>query len=356
MTSAPVEVTAVYPDTRFMGSKQRLLGYIADVASRSSHRTFVDAFSGSGCVAHHMKRLGYRVVANDVLAFAHHWALAAVENSSVTLSPADCAMLLAPDPAAGTFIAETFADLYFTDAENALLDAFSANVMRLGDRYQQSIAYAAMTRACLKRRPRGVFTYVGMRYDDGRADLRTSLADHFRASVEAWNAAVFDNGLRHEARHGSATALVVDEPALVYVDPQYFSTRSDNDYTRRYHFLEGLVSYWRDLELQEHTKTKKFASVHREFQSRAAAYASLVTLFDRLQAGGHDVLVSYSSNCLPSRDEMLAMLRERWRHVDVVGVEHVYSFGTHGHHLGNRNNRVEEYLFFGRSGYAACGS
>jgi DNA adenine methylase len=205
-----------------------------------------------------------------------------------------------------------------------------------------------MTRACLKRRPRGVFTYVGMRYDDGRADLRTSLAEHFRASVEQWNAAVFDNGGCHEARLGSATELVVGEPALVYVDPPYFSTRSDNDYTRRYHFLEGLVSYWRDLDVQEHTKTKKFATSHREFQSRAAAYASFETLFDRLRTGGHDVLVSYSSNCLPSRDEMLAMLCARWGSVDVVGIDHVYSFGTHGQHLGNRNNRVEEYLFLGQ--------
>ena len=344
MTSALI----TYPDTRFMGSKQRLLGHIADVASRSSRRTFVDAFSGSGCVAHHMKTLGYRVITNDVLAFAYHWARAAVENNLVTLTAEDCAMLLAPNSSAGTFIVDTFADLYFTDDENALLDAFSANVARLANPYAQSLAYAAMTRACLKRRPRGVFTYVGMRYDDGRADLRTSLADHFRASVESWNAAVFDNGQRNEARLGSATSLVVDEPSLVYVDPPYFSTRSDNDYTRRYHFLEGLVSYWRDLDLQAHTKTKKFASPHREFQSRAAAYASFETLFDRLRAGGHDVLVSYSSNCLPSRDEMVAMLRDRWHSVDVVSVDHVYSFGTHGHRIGNRNNRVEEYLFIAR--------
>lgn len=348
MTSAAVAPPAIYPDTRFMGSKQRLLGHIADVAARSSRRTFVDAFSGSGCVAHHMKVRGYRVVTNDVLAFAFHWARAAIENDAVRLTDDDCDALLAPNGDAGTFIAETFAGLYFTDAENALLDAFSANVGALDDAYKRSLAYAAMTRACLKRRPRGVFTYIGMRYDDGRADLRTSLADHFRASAAAWNNAVFGNGCTHEARLGSATSLTVDEPALVYVDPPYFSTRSDNDYTRRYHFLEGLVSYWRGLDLQPHTKTKKFATPHREFQSRAAAYGSFEVLFDRLRDGGHDVLVSYSSNCLPTRDEMLTMLRSRWGDVEVVAVDHVYSFGTHGHRVGNRNNRVEEYLFLAR--------
>jgi len=219
----------------------------------------------------------------------------------VRLTDDDCDALLAPNGDAGTFIAETSAGLYFTDAENALLDAFSANVGALDDAYKRSLAYAAMTRACLKRRPRGVFTYIGMRYDDGRADLRTSLADHFRASAAAWNNAVFGNGCTHEARLGSATSLTVDEPALVYVDPPYFSTRSDNDYTRRYHFLEGLVSYWRGLDLQPHTKTKKFATPHREFQSRAAAYGSFEVLFDRLRDGGHDVLVSYSSKSADAR-------------------------------------------------------
>jgi DNA adenine methylase len=103
MTSA----LATYPDTRFMGSKQRLLGHIADVAARTSRRTFVDAFSGSGCVAHHMKTLGYRVITNDVLAFAYHWARASIENSTVTLTPDDCELLLAPNGNAGTFIADT---------------------------------------------------------------------------------------------------------------------------------------------------------------------------------------------------------------------------------------------------------
>src|SRR5436305_617735 len=139
MTSAAIGVT--YPETRFMGSKQRLLDHIADVASRSSRRTFVDAFSGSGCVAHHMKARGYRVVTNDVLALAFHWARAAVENSTVRLSIAEADALLAPNLDAGTFVADTFAGLYFTDAENGLLDAFSANVASLCDPYRQSLAY-----------------------------------------------------------------------------------------------------------------------------------------------------------------------------------------------------------------------
>lgn len=333
-----------FPDTRFMGSKRRLLADIVQAAGRSRFDVVVDAFAGSGCVSHHFKANGYEVHSNDVLAFCHQWTLASVENAQTRLGPDDVETLLTSTAFAGSFVQDTFADLYFDDDDNLLLDSFSYHVAGLPDRYERAIAYAAMTRACLKRRPRGVFTYVGQRYDDGRADLRKSLAEHFRESVELWNAAVFDNGRSNTAHRGSALELAIDRPALWYLDPPYFGLKSDNDYTRRYHFIEGLVSYWKDLDIQHETVTKKFRSPYRDFQTRAAAYASFRTLFETHDRD--DLLISYSSNSLPTKDEMLEMLRAAGRTVDVVEVDHRYSFGTHGHKLANASNQVQEYLFF----------
>lgn len=120
--------------------------------------------------------------------------------------------------------------------------------------------------------------------------------------------------------------------------------RSDNDYTRRYHFVEGLVSYWKDLDIQHETKTKKFRSPYRDFQTRSAAYASFRRLFS--EHDRDDLLVSYSSNSCPTHDEMLDMLADAGRTVEVVAVDHRYSFGTHRHKIGNANNRAKELLFF----------
>lgn len=330
-----------------MGSKSRLLPAISTAARQSSLSTVVDAFSGSGCVSYHFKASGYRVISNDVLDFAHHWAKASIENSGSTLSRDEVAEILAPNPRAGTFIRDTFGGLYFSDDDNQLLDSFSANLARLRDPFKVSLAIAAMTRACLKRRPRGVFTYVGDRYDDGRRDLRLPLSAQFEESVEAWNLAVFDNRRDNRAIRGSALELAVDEPALWYLDPPYFSKKSDNDYTRRYHFIEGLASYWRGFEIQEHTITKKFVSPYRDFQTKVSAYASFRSLFTARRSD--DLLISYSSNSLPTREELIEMLVHVGREVTVTEIDHTYSFGTHAELKGNENNRVKEYLFFSPS-------
>ena len=54
-------------------------------------------------------------------------------------------------------------------------------------------------------------------------------------------------------------------PDLVYIDPPYFSPLSDNEYVRRYHFVEGLSRNWKGIQFQEDTKTKKFKSYPSQF-------------------------------------------------------------------------------------------
>ena len=41
--------------------------------------------------------------------------------------------------------------------------------------------------------------------------------------------------------------LVKETADLVYIDPPYFSALSDNEYVRRYHFVEGLARNWKML-------------------------------------------------------------------------------------------------------------
>ena len=45
---------------------------------------------------------------------------------------------------------------------------------------------------------------------------------------------------------------------MVYMDPPYYSLHSDNEYVRRYHFVEGIACGWQGVEMQWNTKTKKF--------------------------------------------------------------------------------------------------
>jgi DNA adenine methylase len=329
-----------------MGSKQKLIPFLQGVLSTLEFDTSLDAMSGSGAVAYLLKQMGKQVVANDHLEFCYHFAKAAVENQDVLLEDDDVDRLCAPNPRADDFISQTFDGLYFGPIENQFLDSFSRNVSELRNPWKQSLALAAIARSCMKARPRGVFTYTGYRYDDARRDLRLSLEEHFREAASCWNRAVFGNGRDNKALNVDAFALADRDFDLVYLDPPYVSPHSDNEYTRRYHFVEGLMSYWQRVEIQHHTQTKKIRKRNTPFGSKRTvvnAFEAFLDMFPR-----SIMVISYSSNGIPSKDELTELLKSRRRTVEVHAEKHSYTFGTHGHKLGNGNNRVDEYLFVGK--------
>ncbi|MCI0154129.1 Dam family site-specific DNA-(adenine-N6)-methyltransferase [Dermacoccus nishinomiyaensis] len=339
------EQTKKFPTTRYMGSKSKLLTDIWSVASQFEYENVLDLFAGSGIVSYMFKAKGKSVLSNDYMAFSANVTKALIENSNQIL-PIGLAHELVENrfPNDG-FVSRTFGGLYYEDVDNEFIDSMRMGISKIGNPHQRAIAMAALTRACLKKRPRGIFTYTGMRYNDGRRDLQTSFPDHFLAAAASLNEAVFDNGARSKSRHGDAMTVGAQKNALVYIDPPYHSPYSDNEYVRRYHFVEGLARNWEGVEIQEHTATKKFKSYPTPFSSRNGAHDA----FDRLFRRHRDsvLLVSYSSNSRPSLDEMVALMSRYKRHVEVVPVNHSYSFGNQGHKVGDNRNRVLEYLFVG---------
>lgn len=341
--------TLKYPSTRFMGSKEKLLAQIWSVASQFKFDHAVDLFSGSGIVGYMFKANGKHVVSNDYMAMSAVFAKAMIENNFVQLEKHEALSLLKSGTRTDTFVASTFQGLYFTDQDNALIDTLRGNILMIGNEYKRAIAMAALIRACLKKRPRGIFTYVGHRYDDGRKDLAMSFETQFLLAVEAVNSAVFDNGKLNHSRHGDAMTIpLVSSPSesqLVYIDPPYYSPLSDNEYVRRYHFVEGLAKNWKGLEIQEHTLTKKFKSYPTPFSSRLGAVCAFDQLFSKFRESV--ILVSYSSNSLPTQDEMVALIAKYKSHVEVVPVDYRYSIGNQGHKRGDNKNSVKEFLFVG---------
>ncbi len=339
----PRQVSA-YPPTRFMGSKSKLLSEIWSVASQFKFDTAVDLFAGSGIVGYMFKVQGKRVISNDYMAMSATFAKAMIENNSVVLPMDEAEKLLIEQGASNHFVAETFQGLYYKDEENALIDVLRTNIAVIREPYKRAIAMTALIRACTKKRPRGIFTYTGERYNDGRKDLQKTLAQQFLEAVEAGNKAVFDNGQQNRARHGDAMELRVEQADLVYIDPPYFSPLSDNEYVRRYHFVEGLARDWQGVEIQQHTLTKKFKSYPTPFSTRNGA----ADAFDRLFKKFADsiLIVSYSSNSLPTQDEMVAIMSKYKKHVEVIPVNYKYSFGNQGKAKSHRNS-VQEYLFLG---------
>jgi DNA adenine methylase len=274
--------------------------------------------------------------------FSYYFSKALIENSTIKLSEKDVQMLLQKNENANTFISDTFRGLYFSDEENNFLDSLRANIELLDNQYKKSMALAAITRACMKRRARGIFTYVGERYDDGRKDLRISLIQHFIDNVKDFNNAVFENGYDNLSTNYDVFDLNIDAD-LVYLDPPYWTPNSDNDYSRRYHFVEGLVRNWDGLEILDKTKTKKFKRYETPFLHKEFIYETFERLVEKFKKS--IIVLSYSSNSVPDKSDLVEMLKRRKKHVQVIQIGHQYSFGNQGDKLGNISNKVNEYIF-----------
>lgn len=333
-----------YPSTRYMGSKNKLLPYIWNVAKQFEFDTILDLFSGSGVVSYMFKAQGKSVVSNDYMHFSSVFAKAMIENSTTKLSDHDAKSLFEECSQNDRFVQTTFKDLYFSDEDNQLIDTIRANIKKIKNKDKQAIAMSALVRACFKKRPRGIFTYVGHRYDDGRKDLSMSFKEQFLTAVEQINNAVFNYGKVCRSKNMDAMS-VKSKADLVYIDPPYYSPLSDNEYVRRYHFVEGIARDWQGVEIQEHTKTKKFKSYPTPFSSRVGAYDA----FDRLFKQHKDsiLIVSYSSNSLPTLDEMVSIMAKYKSTVEVVPIDYKYSIGNQSHKIDDNNNSVQEYLFVG---------
>jgi len=333
-----------YPPTRYMGSKEKLLPWIKSVVENFQFDSVADLFSGSGTVGYMFKNMGKQVFSNDYMAMSATFAKAMIENSTHTLTLRETDLLFSPVRGHDRFVQETFQGVYYPDEENAVIDLVRANIRKITNPHKRAIALSALIRACMKKRARGIFTYTGMRYDDGRADLTLSMQEQIRRAVTAINAAVFDNGKACTARFGDAMQAKT-RADLVYLDPPYFSPLSDNEYVRRYHFVEGLARDWDGVDIQWHTKTRKFKSYPTPFSSQVGATAAFDHLFKKLKDS--ILVVSYSSNSLPTKDEMLHLMATYKRHVEVFEIDHRYSFANQGDTGSDIRNQVKEYLFVG---------
>ena len=340
--------TKLYPRLRYMGSKYRLLPWIHQVLSQLDFTSALDAFSGSGCVAYLMKAMEKRVISNDFLNFAHHIALASIENACYKLSPDHLEELLHYNQKREDFIERTFTGIFFTPLDLRFLDNVWANLSSLPTRYHRALAISALVRACLKRQPRGVFTVAGDpdRYKDGRRDLHLTLREHFIESVAVFNNVVFDNGQRNMSIRSDIFQIDSRPVDLVYMDPPYVPRADDNCYIKRYHFLEGLASYWKEegTDILHWTKVKKIPKRFTPFSYRRTSIDAFDKMFHKFR---NSILVlSYSSNGYPDLESLVNLMKRYKENIEVFEHEHRYHFGTHNN-VSKSRTTISEYLIVG---------
>jgi DNA adenine methylase/adenine-specific DNA-methyltransferase len=337
-----LERLAAFPRLRYMGSKYKVAPILVDLFLGLEFNSALDGFSGSGVIAYALKAMGKNVTTNDFLTFASTVARATVENPGVRLSEGDIDTILSPNRDGRDFIQRTFKGLYFPQSDHAFLDAAWSHIDLL-PKYKRDLAISALCLAAARKQPRGVFTVTDLRYDDGRRSLRAPLRQLFVEAAAEYNRVVIDGGPECVALCDDIFSVQPSRFDLVYFDPPYAPPRDDNDYIKRYHFLEGLSVYWRGLTIMENTATKKLVKRFTPFSYKRTIHDALWRLFERFVDS--TIVLSYSTNSVPAEHEVIDLLRAVKPRVDVYAVEHRYSFGTHAN---ARRREARELIFVGR--------
>ncbi len=331
---------ALYPRIRFMGSKYKLATPLAEIFESLPPGPSVDGFSGSGVVSYVLKATGRRVLANDHLAFASALTEALVANEGATLSDSEIEWLCSPSADGRDFISATFDGLYFPFADHAFLDAAWSHVDELSGP-KRALAVSALCLAAARKQPRGVFTVTTPRYDDGRRQMRMSLRALFREAAQDLNQAVFRSvGQASESLCGDVFDIDPRGIAVAYLDPPYAPPKDDTCYIKRYHFLEGLATYWRGQEIMWDTKTRKLRKRHTPFAYKRSASDALDRVFGHFRESA--LVVSYGSNAALGADDVEGILKRHKRFVKRIDIAHRYAFGTHS---TARRREATEYVF-----------
>jgi len=154
-----LEDNAIFPSTRFQGSKLKIVYWIWDAIKDLKFNTVLDAFGGTGSVGYMLKTKSKQVTYNDILKFNWYIGTALIENGEVKLAEEDVEFLLEEHNSINypTFVYDTFKDIYFTDEENKWIDIVVTNIGSLKDFYKKALAYFALIQACIIKRPYNLF-------------------------------------------------------------------------------------------------------------------------------------------------------------------------------------------------------
>lgn len=309
--------------TAYIGSKKRLVDWIWK-NTPTGISSVIDCFAGSCAVAYMYKRQGLRVITNDILGFSNHIARAIIVNQKTILEESDIDHLLKPTSNGPTFIADTFKGLFFDKPVLEYLDRIRHNINDLKG-YKKDLALFALGKTVMS-----AASLHGHFESSKKSAYRDNLGmflKRLRKTISKVNALVFDNGQENQAFKGlAAQSLKKTKADLVYFDPPYISDKSTMNYQSKYHFLEGLMVYWKGMEINPKSKFK--AVIYDLVCPTKKTIESF--LLDVFNAARHipNWLISYHEKGTPRPEEMRKLIKSQDRWVTVRSTRHRYNLGN----------------------------
>ena len=325
------------PTINFIGNKEKLTQWIFDNIDVDG-KTLFDVFSGGCSISYEAKKIGCKVITNDILKINYFISKALIENKKIKLTDNDVNTLFSGKPVKG-YMYENYSNVNFFPKECMELDQYRKNIDKLGNPYKKALAFILFRRSMIRKMPYSRFTIpwnkvVQLRdeefsyknYKRKRAYHNQTIREHFDENLENYNNSVFDNSQDNKAYNKDIFDLIPKiEADIAYVDPPYAGTMSN--YHGFYGLLDGFV------------KRKKTNSFRNDFADKTKS----VELFDELflQLKKFDTWVlSYNNNAFPDKKQILSLIKKHSKKVKVIEKKHNYQVS--GKNLKN-NNR--EYLF-----------
>jgi adenine-specific DNA-methyltransferase len=330
---------------RYIGNKTKLLRFIASVLRRRGIRAglAVDPFSGTASVGRELKRLGFRVIAADLMEYAHVLAKAYVEATQI---PADFARriqslnLLPGNPG---FITQQFSEparMYFTPANAPRIDAI------------RTVIHEWLTNGEIDEQT----TYLLLASLIEASDRVANTTGVYAAYVKNWQPnAVRDLELRIPrivegngcyAYRADANQLVadLDEFDLLYLDPPYNSRQ----YAGYYHIPELLALGWFDEEPQLRGKTGLLPD--RDKRSDWSRRKRCEDALERLVASARckHIVMSYNAEGILTESAIERIFKQYGRagtYQRYTRNYRRYRSDSDGENRKYAGDRVEEYLY-----------
>lgn len=339
----------IFPQTRYQGSKAKILDWIWYHIADLNFDTCLDVFGGTGVVGHRLKQEGKQVTYNDVLKFNYLIGLALIENSEEKLSDEEIEWLLSKHATVGysDFIERTFPDIYFTDDENKWIDRTLGNMRHLNNPYKFAIAFFALAQACIIKRPYNLFhrknLYVRTAEVERTFGNKTTwdrpFEEYFRKFAYEANDGIFSNSRKNRSLNFDAFD-VPGEYDLVYIDSPYIAKSGVGvNYRDFYHFLEGMTQYdkWSEM-VDESSKHKRLLPRVNVWNDKKKITNGFETLFRKFQSS--IIVISYRSDGIPTESELVNLLM---KYKKSVTVQH---FGSYKYVL-SKNGESKEILLIG---------
>ena len=352
---------------RYIGCKTNLLSYIEAVVIENCPQrgVFCDLFAGTHSVAVHFKKLGFQIISNDLLYLAYIFGRALVQNNDrptfkyLKNLPKACPTGLLFDEMSPYLKVLNYLNQLDGDSDGFIFNAYCPS----GDNEykRQYLSDINGKKVDAVRQHIEMWVQDELITEDEYYILLLSLLEAvskvtnisgtYGAYLKDWDARTYNplklnpflpitSNKEHFIYQEDANSLIERiDCDILYIDPPY----NARQYITNYHLLETIARYdnpsvYGKTGLRPYSEVEK--SAYCSQSSCLQTFASLI-----LQAKAKHIIVSYNSEGIMSKDEILDVLSQRGINLKLIPIDY-RRFKSNSNGALKNQKKVQEYLFY----------